>query len=45
MFREDLRDWFRERWVNLAKKKKSGGYEECGTSGEKKGYAKCVPAK
>lgn len=41
---EDLRKWFREKWVNLAKKKKGGGYEECGTSGEKKGYAKCVPA-
>lgn len=41
---EDLRNWFREKWVNIAKKKKSGGYEPCGTSGEKKGYAKCVPA-
>ena len=33
---EDLRKWFREKWVNLAKKKKGGGYEPCGTSGEKK---------
>ena len=41
---EDLRNWFREKWVNIAKKKKSGGYEPCGTSGKKKGYAKCVPA-
>jgi hypothetical protein len=41
---EDLRKWFREKWVNLAKKKKGGGYAPCGTSGEKKGYAKCVPA-
>lgn len=41
---EDLRKWFREKWVNIAKKKKSGGYEPCGTSGKKKGYAKCVPA-
>lgn len=41
---EDLRTWFRQRWVNIAKKKKNGGYEPCGTSGEKKGYAKCVPA-
>lgn len=39
-----LKKWFKEKWVNLAKKKKSGGYEECGTSGDKKGYAKCVPA-
>lgn len=41
---EDLRNWFREKWVNIAKKKKDGGYEPCGTSGKKKGYAKCVPA-
>ena len=41
---EDLRNWFREKWVNIAKKKKGGGYEPCGTSGKKKGYAKCVPA-
>lgn len=41
---EDLRNWFREKWVNIAKKKKEGGYEPCGTSGKKKGYAKCVPA-
>ena len=41
---EDLRTWFRQKWVNLAKKKKGGGYAPCGTSGEKKGYAKCVPA-
>ncbi len=39
-----LKKWFKEKWVNLAKKKKSGGYEECGTSGDNKGYAKCVPA-
>lgn len=41
---EDLRKWFRQKWVNLGKKKKTGGYEPCGTSGETKGYAKCVPA-
>jgi hypothetical protein len=41
-----LRKWFKEKWVNLAKKKKGGrGYEPCGTSGDKSGYAKCVPAK
>jgi hypothetical protein len=42
--KEDLRTWFRQKWVNIAKKKKGGGYEECGTSGKKRGYAKCVPA-
>jgi len=39
-----LRKWFKEKWVNLAKKKKGGGYEQCGSSGDTKGYAKCVPA-
>jgi len=39
-----LRKWFKEKWVNLAKKKKGGGYEQCGSSGDSKGYAKCVPA-
>ena len=39
-----LRKWFKQKWVNIAKKKKGGGHPECGTSGSKKGYAKCVPA-
>lgn len=42
--KEDLRKWFRQKWVNLAKKNPGGGYEPCGTSGDKKAYAKCVPA-
>ena len=41
---EDLRDWFKEKWVNIGKKNKDGSHPECGTSGGKKGYAKCVPA-
>ena len=41
---EDLRKWFKQKWVNIGKKKKGGGHPECGTSGEKRGYAKCVPA-
>ena len=41
---EDLRDWFKQKWVNIGAKKKGGGHPECGTSGKKKGYAKCVPA-
>ena len=41
---EDLRDWFKEKWVNIGKKNKDGSHPECGTSGKKKGYAKCVPA-
>lgn len=38
-----LRKWFKQKWVNIGKKKKGGGHPECGTSGEKRGYAKCVP--
>jgi len=41
---EDLRNWFKTKWVNIGKKDKSGKHPECGTSGDKKGYAKCVPA-
>lgn len=41
---EDLRDWFKQKWVNIGKKDASGKHPECGTSGSKKGYAKCVPA-
>ena len=41
---EDLRDWFKQKWVNIGKKNKDGSHPECGTSGKKKGYAKCVPA-
>jgi hypothetical protein len=38
-----LRKWFRQKWVNIGRKK-GGKHPECGTSGEKQGYAKCVPA-
>ena len=38
-----LRKWFRQKWVNIGKKK-DGRHPECGTSGEQQGYAKCVPA-
>jgi hypothetical protein len=40
---EDLRDWFKEKWVNIGKKKKDGSHPECGTSGDDRSYAKCVP--
>jgi hypothetical protein len=39
---EDLDKWFKEKWVNIGKKV-DGKHPPCGTSGEKKGYAKCVP--
>ena len=42
---EDLRNWFKSKWVNIGKKDKSGKHPPCGTSGSKRGYAKCVPAK
>ena len=38
-----LRKWFKEKWVNIAKKE-GGKHPACGTSGNDKGYAKCVPA-
>ena len=41
---EDLRNWFKSKWVNIGKKDKSGKHPPCGTSGDKRGYAKCVPA-
>jgi len=40
---EDLDNWFKEKWVNIGKKV-DGKHPPCGTSGEKRGYAKCVPA-
>lgn len=40
---EDLRNWFKKKWVNIGKKV-GGKHPPCGTSGKKRGYAKCVPA-
>ena len=37
-FNENLRKWFKDRWVNIGKKKKGGGHPPCGTSGKKRGY-------
>jgi hypothetical protein len=46
-----LSKWFRDRWVDLSRKKKSGGHPPCGASagkksrrGGKRAYPKCVPA-
>ena len=41
---ENLRKWFSDKWVNIGKKDKSGKHPACGTSGDKRAYAKCVPA-
>jgi hypothetical protein len=43
ILKEDLDKWFKEKWVNIGKKV-DGKHPPCGTSGEKSGYAKCVPA-
>jgi len=49
---EDLRKWFKEKWVDISRKKKSGGHPACGASADKgvrakdssRKYPKCVPA-
>lgn len=46
-----LTGWFKERWVDISRKKKGGGHPACGASagsksrkGGKRAYPKCVPA-
>jgi len=42
---KNLKEWFREDWVDLSRPKKGGGYEPCGRADAGKGkYPKCVPA-
>jgi hypothetical protein len=42
---KNLKEWFRERWVDISRPKKGGGYEQCGRADAKSGkYPKCVPA-
>ena len=38
---ENLRKWFKDKWVNIGKKGKDGKHPPCGTSGKKRAYAKC----
>jgi hypothetical protein len=45
-----LTGWFREKWVDISRKKKGGGHPPCGASagskarkGGKRAYPKCVP--
>ena len=41
-----LGKWFKEKWVDVSKKDKSGKHPPCGRSGDKKGgYPKCRPSK
>jgi|TARA_B100001778_G_scaffold246810_1_gene207033 hypothetical protein len=40
-----LTKWFGERWVDISRPKKGGGYKSCGRrKAGKGGYPKCVPA-
>ena len=34
---ENLRKWFKDKWVNIGKKNKDGSHPPCGTSGKKRG--------
>jgi hypothetical protein len=40
-----LRNWVKEKWVDIANKKSDGSYPKCGRSGGEKrsNYPKCVP--
>ena len=41
---EDLARWFKEKWVDISRKGKDGGYAPCGRSDASKGaYPKCRP--
>ena len=43
---EDLKKWFKEKWVDISRPKKKGKYQPCGRGKAKtsrKGYPKCVP--
>jgi hypothetical protein len=42
-----LDKWFSEKWVDVSRPKKGGGYEPCGRDEAKgkKDYPKCLPAK
>ncbi len=45
---EDLRDWFKEKWVDISRKE-GGKHPPCGASAEKRknyqrAYPKCVPS-
>ena len=40
-----LTKWFEQKWVDLGRPKKGGGYEDCGREDAESGnYPKCVPA-
>ena len=42
-----LKQWFKQKWVDISRPKKGGGFKSCGRKKAKKsskGYPKCVPA-
>jgi hypothetical protein len=42
---KSLKEWFKEKWVDISRPKPGGGFEECGRDDADKGkYPKCVPA-
>jgi hypothetical protein len=42
---KSLKEWFKERWVDISRPKPGGGFEPCGRSDASRGeYPKCVPA-
>ena len=44
MAKKGLREWVKERWVDIGAPKKDGKYQPCGRSkGSKRKYPKCVP--
>ena len=45
---KDLRDWFKEKWVDVSRKDKDGKHPPCGRDDadkSKRGYPKCRPSK
>ena len=44
MAKKGLREWVKEKWVDIGAPKKNGKYQPCGRSkGSKRAYPKCVP--
>jgi hypothetical protein len=42
--KKGLREWVKEKWVDIGAPKKDGKYQPCGRSkGSKRKYPKCVP--
>jgi hypothetical protein len=42
---KSLKEWFKEKWVDISRPKPGGGFEPCGRADADSGkYPKCVPA-